>query len=223
MNFDMSETPLRDPVQERSQLTREQLLRSAISSFTGAGYEASSTRQIETDAGVKRGLIAYHFGTKEALWKAAATWLFERAAKELSVAEQGAANVDSGERMRYFVRAFVRFSARFPEVNRLMIREGMEDDWRLDWLVENVVRPWYQRVQRVYEEARALNVAPAMEFPHFFYILIGAASLIFSQAPEVRRVAGLDPQAESAVAAHADALADLLFPRNRVPTQTENN
>ena len=137
----MSETPLRDPVQERSQVTREQLLRSAIRSFTGAGYEASSTRQIETDAGVKRGLIAYHFGTKEALWKAAATWLFQRAAEELSVAEKGAANVDSGERMRYFVRAFVRFSARFPEVNRLMIREGMEDDWRLDWLVENVVRP----------------------------------------------------------------------------------
>jgi len=211
-----AETPVRDPIQERAQITRELLLHSAIRSFTSTGYEASSTRQIETDAGVKRGLIAYHFGTKEALWKAAASWLFQRATEELSVAEKGAANVDSGERMRYFVRAFVRFCARFPEVNRLMIREGMEDDWRLDWLVENAARPWYERVRRLYEEARALDLAPPMEFPHFFYILTGAASLFFSMAPEVQRLAALDPQAEAAVAAHADALAELLFPRDRV-------
>ena len=102
----------------------------------------------------------------------------------------------------------------------MMIREGMEDDWRLDWLVENVVRPWYQRVQGVYEEARALDLAPSMEFPHFFYILIGAASLIFSQAPEVRRVAGLNPQEESVVAAHADALAELLFPSDRIAAES---
>jgi len=47
--------------------------------------------------------------------------------------------------------------------------------------------------------------------------------LIFSQAPEVRRLTGLDPQAETAVADHADALAELLFPRDRFPTQTEAN
>lgn len=216
-----AESSIRDPIQERAQVTRELLLQAAIHSFSSTGYEASSTRQIETAAGVKRGLIAYHFGTKEALWKEAASWLFQRAAEELSAVEKGAANVDSGERMRYFVRAFVRFSARFPEVNRLMIREGMEDDWRLDWLVETAVRPWYERVRRLYEEARELDMAPPMEFPHFFYILTGAASLFFSMAPEVRRLAGIDPQAEAAVAAHADALAELLFPRDRVHGERE--
>jgi hypothetical protein len=114
--------------------------------------------------------------------------------------------------MRYFVRAIVRFSARFPEVNRLMIEEGMQDDWRLDWLVEHFVRPWYRRAQALFEEARSLGVAPDMAFAHFYYILTGAAALPFSMAPEARRLARIDTARETFVDAHADALANLLFP-----------
>jgi len=208
----MSDSSLRDPVQERAQITRERLLTAAIQCFASTGYEASSTRQIETAAGVKRGLIGYHFGTKEALWKAAASWMFERAVEELQTTERGAANIDPVARLRYFVRAFVHFNARFPEVNRLMVREGMDDDWRLQWLVETTVRPWYERVRRLFDEARAQGLGPAMEYPHFYYILTGAAALIFSMAPEARQLAGIDPNDPSVVSAHADALADLLFP-----------
>lgn len=212
----MTEATPRDPVQERAQITRERLLEAAIARFAGVGYDAASTRQIEAEAGVKRGLIGYHFGTKEALWKAAAGWLFERAAGELRAAEDGAANVDPVARLRYFVRAFVRFSARHPEVNRLMMREGMDDDWRLDWLVDHIVRPWYERVRALYAEAGRLGAAPDMAYPHFYYILTGGAALLFSMAPEARRLADIDPQDDTVVSAHADALANLLFPGDRL-------
>lgn len=202
----------RDLVQERAQITRDRLLQAALDSFTRAGYDASSTRQIESDAGVKRGLITYHFGSKEALWKATATWMFERAADDLRIAELGAEHVDPASRLRYFVRAFVRFCARHPEVNRMMVREGMADDWRLDWLVEHTVRPWYERVRQVYDEAQSLGTAPVMAFPHFYYILTGGAALIFSMAPEARRLAGIDPADDAVISAHADALANLLVP-----------
>lgn len=206
---------MRNPVQERAHITRESLLTAAIRKFATSGYDAASTRQIESDAGVKRGLISYHFGSKEALWKAAAIWLFDRAASEIEAAEAGAVNVDPVARLRYFVRAFVRFSARYPDINRLMIREGLEDDWRLHWLVENIVRPWYQRVQAIFEEAQRLNAAPNMSFHHFYYVLIGAGALIFSMASESERLAGIDPLAESVISAHADALAELMFPAGR--------
>jgi AcrR family transcriptional regulator len=208
----MPDNALRDPVQERSQITRERLLEAAIRSFASTGYEASSTRHIEAAAGVKRGLIGYHFGTKEALWKAAAAWMFQRAAQELQITERSAANIDPVARLRYFVRAFVHFNARFPEVNQLMVREGMDNDWRLDWLVENTVRPWYERVRQLFEDARTQGLGPAMDYLHFYYILTGAAALIFSMAPEAQRLAGIDPRTEAVVSAHADALADLLFP-----------
>lgn len=211
----MSGTAARDPVQARAQITRERLLEAAIQCFATSGYDAASTRQIETAAGVKRGLIGYHFGTKDALWKAAALWVFDRATDELLAAEAGAANVDPVGRLRYFVRAYVRFCARNPEVNRLMIREGMDNDWRLDWLVEHIVRPWYDRVRGLFEEARSLGAAPDMPYHHFYYVFIGASSLLFSMAPEAERLAGIDPSDESVITTHADALAELLFPSER--------
>ena len=204
--------PPREPVQERAIVTREKLLEAAIRAFASVGYDAASTRDIEADAGVNRGLIAYHFKTKDALWKAAVDWLFTRAGAELAAAEQHAAHVDPVARLRYFVRAIVRFSARYPAVNRLMIEEGTQDDWRLDWMVEHFVRPWYRRVEALFRDARALGVAPDMAFPHFYYILTGAAALPFSMAPEARRLARIDTSREAFVDAHAEALARLLIP-----------
>jgi hypothetical protein len=93
-----------------------------------------------------------------------------------------------------------------------MVREGMENDWRLEWLVEHSVRRWYARVQEVFDQATALGVAPAMAYHHFYYILTGAAALIFSMAPEAKRLTGIDTHDESVVSAHAEALAQLLFP-----------
>jgi len=202
----------REPIQERALVTREKLLEAAIRAFASAGFDAASTRDIETEAGVNRGLIAYHFKTKDELWKAAVEWLFARAAAELALAEQHAAHVDPVGRLRYFVRAIVRLSARHPEVNRLMIEEGSQDDWRLNWLVEHFVRPWYKRVAALFEEARSMGLAPRMAFPHFYYILTGAAALPFSMAPEARRLARIDTMRDEFIDAHADALADLFFP-----------
>jgi AcrR family transcriptional regulator len=206
----------RELVQERAHVTREKLLAAAIRAFASVGYNGASTRDIEADAGVNRGLIAYHFKTKDALWKAAVEWLFSLAIDELAEAERQAAHVDPGARLRYFVRAFVRFSARHPEVHRLMIEEGTQDDWRLDWIVDRFVRPWYRRVQAHFEDARALGVAPEIEFAHFYYVLTGAAALPFSMAPEARRLARIDTTRETFIDAHAEALAQLLFPEKKV-------
>lgn len=200
------------PVQERAQVTRDRLLAAAIDAFAREGYKAASTRRIETAAGVKRGLIAYHFGSKEALWKAAAGWMLERVDAMIAEAEEGAQRVDPAARLRFFVRSFVRICAAHPEVNRLMIREGMDDDWRLAWMIEYGSRPIYDRAKRLFDEARAAGSAPDMDFPHFFYILTGGASLIFSMAPEVRRLAGLDSRKRAVIDAHADALVAVLAP-----------
>ena len=91
----------------------------------------------------------------------------------------------------------------------------MDDDWRVEWLVEHAVGPWFERVRVLFETARAEGSAPAMDYLHFYYILTGAASLVFSMAPEAERLAGVDVQAEEVVSAHADALAELLFPEER--------
>lgn len=209
----MSQPTSTDKVRIRdAEATREKLLKSALDSFSTRGFDASSTRQIEEDAGVKRGLINYHFGSKQELWEATAGHIMGVAAMELREAIASADNADEKSRLRYFVRAYVRFCARHPEVNRLMIQEGMREDWRLKWLVEHAVRPWYHQVCDLFAEAKRLGVAPGMEEHTFYYILTGAATLVFSNAAEARLLTDKNTLDEDEVSHHADAVAAMLFP-----------
>ena len=76
-----SERKLRD-----AEATRRKLLDAALLTFSTQGYEGSSTRNIETQAGTKRGLINYHFGSKKALWKAAVEHLMSVTERDLGTA-----------------------------------------------------------------------------------------------------------------------------------------
>ena len=100
--------PIRELVQERAQITRDNLLSAAIELFAERGYDAIGTREIETVAGVNRGLITYHFGSKEVLWKAAIETLFQEQAEDLALAREQSREFDPGARLANVIRAFVR-------------------------------------------------------------------------------------------------------------------
>ena len=48
-----------------------------------------------------------------------------------------------------------------------------------------------------------------MNAHHFYYILTGAATLIFANAAEAEALSGRNPLDTASIEAHADALADL--------------
>ena len=202
-----ADTKLRD-----AQATKQKLLRAALASFSTQGYAASSTRHIEAAAGVKRGLINYHFGSKQALWTAAANHMMCTTEEDLGVALKNIMQIAPESRLHFFVRAYTKFCARHPELNRLMIQEGMNCDWRLNWLLERSVQRWYQQVCKLFDEARALGVAPDMSAHHFYYTLTGAATLIFSNAAEAEALSGQNPLDAAVVEAHARAVANLFTP-----------
>jgi len=210
----MSEA-LRQPVQERAQVTRDKLLAAAAALFAERGYDAIGTREIEAAAGVKRGLITYHFGSKEALWKAAMETLFASHAEQLTLADQANSGLDPAARLARLIRAFVHYCAERPEVNRIMVQEGKHDEWRLAWIVDRLVKPYYDLTRQLHAEAVAAGLAPPMEHVHFHYVLVGAAALIFAMAPECRLLCGRDPRDPAMVEAHADALVQLLLPSTR--------
>ena len=206
------QTAQRELVQERAQVTRDRLLKAAIALFAERGYDAIGTREIEAEAGVNRGLITYHFGSKEALWKAAIETLFDDQSEELALAQQGADGLDPVDRLANVIRRFVEYSAHRPELNRIMVQEGKHDDWRLAWIVDRHVKPYYATTKRLHEAVVAAGIAPPMEHVHFHYVLVGAAALMFAMAPECRRLSGRDPSDPAMIAAHAEALVRLLLP-----------
>ena len=193
-----------------AEATRLKLVDAALLAFSTQGYDGASTRNIETQAGTKRGLINYHFGSKKALWKAATEHLMSITERELGAALADMNKLDEDQQLRFLIRSYVQFCAKHPELNRLMIQEGMARDWRLSWLLKRAVRPWYEQVCRAFKRAAELGTAPIMDAHHFYYVLTGAATLIFSNAAEAAALSGENPLALKAVDAHANAVADLL-------------
>src|SRR5262245_48837495 len=55
---------------------REGILAAALEIFAERGFDGSTTRDIAARAGMNLGLIQYHFGGKERLWRAAVERVF---------------------------------------------------------------------------------------------------------------------------------------------------
>ena len=67
-------------------------------------------------------------------------------------------------------------------------------------------------MSRMYESAQGAGGIPReIGAPHFHYVFAGATALIFHQAPECRRLFGIDPSSPDVVEAHADALCRLFL------------
>ena len=199
-----------DSVSERSRVTRQKLLAAGIRLFARHGYDGASTRAIEAAAGVKRNLISYHFESKEAFWKACMDELFGNMVGDFLEGTVAARDIEPVERLRFFIRRYVRLAARYPELHRIMLDEGKRNDWRLEWVVEHYARRFYRQVERLLGQAEVLGVAPDVGMPHFYYLLISGAAM-FAMAPECERLSGQNPQTNEMIDAHADALANLLI------------
>jgi len=189
---------------------RQRILGAALEIFSDEGFAGTTTREIASRARVNLGLIKYYFGTKDALWRTVVDGVFAELASEIGdVAAQGTSGKDGIAKL---VRASVRFAARNPAFIRLMNDECKRKSARMRWLVEHHGRPLYQATTGVLARLRRDGLVPDVPDVHLYYMFIGAAGMIFSQAPECQRFTGKDPTAdERMITAHADAVVKLFL------------
>jgi TetR/AcrR family transcriptional regulator len=195
---------------EQRAATRERIVEAALEAFAEKGFRGASTRDIAQRAGTNQGLITYHFRSKDELWRAAADRIFGMLGTSLGERLAALESGDARERVREAIREYVRFAAAHPELFRLMVDEGKNSEERMEWLVDTHLKPRYEQFLRG-RDARLSGIDEAL-LPHAYYVMAGAASLIFAVAPECRRLTGLDPETEEAVETHADFVARLLVP-----------
>ena len=197
-------------LQKRAEETREQLLAAASDLFATYGYEGASVRMIETEAGVQRGLVAYHFNTKDALWRQVVDDVFAQMAEHFGASEAMIRDLPQEQRVRVFIATFVRFSAEVPELNRLMVQEGKTKSWRMDYIVETHVSKMLTRL----EDMLGIPINP-----HTYYIMVGSMSFVFSVSHECQKLFDVDPMTDEFIAEHARLVADMVEAANR---QTES-
>lgn len=195
---------------EQYQETRRRIIDAAAEAFSELGFHGASTREIASRAGTNQGLITYHFRTKDELWRAAAERIFASLRTSFRLDPEQSVTGDARARARETVRHYVRFVAAHPELFRLMVEEGRTPDDRMQWLVDNHLKPLYAGFERLLAEH--VPGADGGMVPHAFYALAGAASLMFAVAPECRRLTGLNPARKQAIEAHAEFIARLFLP-----------
>ena len=184
----------------------------ALEAFSQKGFEGARTRDIASRAGVPLGLVQYHFGTKDALWKAAVASAFADLERGLDGLLESAAHLDERELLRSVIRAHVRFVAENTAFIRIMHDEGKQRGPRMRWLTDRYVGPLFAKVTPLVAAAQARGVLISDVDPgHLVYALVGAAGMIFHQAEECRRVSEIDPADPDAVEAHSRVVESLFL------------
>jgi AcrR family transcriptional regulator len=194
--------------QERTGITRAKMLEAASRLFTEQGFEGVSIRDIENSAGVQRGLLAYHFKDKESLWKTMADATFGLMNEQLNPRLEILDDLSVREKIAFIIRFYVRFSSRHPQLSRLLSQEGRHDSWRIRYLTEHHIAAVVESLRTPVIEALGLN---ERQFMHWYYLLVGGSSLIFSHAPECRLLFDVDAYDEGVVDAHAEVMVNALL------------
>lgn len=195
------------------ELTRERILLAATELFAARGYDGASIRDIEQRADVNRGLVTYHFGNKEDIWKAAFDFAFLPFLEDFQSKAHLLGTLDSRTRLRLVLENFIRMSAARPYMNQLMIQENFQPTWRSDWIIERYLKPARQMSAALGDENDPL--ARIDSDPHLRYVLLGACAMPYSLPCEARALFGVEVGQEEFIEKHIATvlrLVDSLLP-----------
>jgi TetR/AcrR family transcriptional regulator len=209
-------TPTKVRVRRTRTDIREALLESALVEFGAKGFDGASTRAIAARVQAHQPQINYHFESKTALWTAAVDYLFGL----LGEAFDGAIPTDPtvldvpalAAGLADGIGRFVRFAAKHPELNQIMVHEGTAASDRLTWMTQTHVKPFFDGIRPAWQILRDAGVAAPIDSEILYYVLVGAASLPYVNAPEFRLLTGRDPKDPNWIDAHAHGMVSILLP-----------
>ena len=183
---------------------RGRILAAARKSFATAGFEGASTRQIAADAGVAQSLLLYHFGSKDALWRAVIDQMFADLNGRVAVAARAARDGSVRDRLLAVIRAFIDLCAQDADIHRIMTLEGRQPTERLTWLVDQHLRDNHRAACALIREGQRAGTVRPGDPTLLYYSFIAIAGTAFSLAPEIRLVSG------NQTAISPDAIEDLI-------------
>jgi len=196
-------------LQTRSEATRDKLLASATAGFAREGYDGYSSRMISRDAEIHHALIVYHFGSKLELWKACLMRIIGDLRSHL--VERQADAADDVGRLRIMVDEFIRFNARNPAFQALMIDAIGRSDGRFEWVMSTVGHTAHENWKRLIASAQAAGRFVEGDPAMLLDIFQGAATRMYVMAEEVRFNTGRSPFDADFVEEHVQACVKLFF------------
>lgn len=201
----------RKPPKNRRGESREAVLQAALTVFARTGFKGATVREIARLARVNHATIRYHYETKDKLWRAAVTFLYERQASELALDDLTAAALDEREFLRRVVERYVRYCARHPEHARISVQESILGGARLRWMSREYIRNVHGVVAPYLERSMQKGLIRQADPVSFLYILALASQSVFLLDQEVQAVHGVDVFAPASVDRHVEAVLRLVL------------
>ncbi|MBL1436328.1 MAG: TetR family transcriptional regulator [Rhodobacteraceae bacterium] len=184
------------------------ILEAACTAFATRGFDGASLRAISREAGVLHTAMLYHFKTKDALWRAVMSELFDDFNGRIDRRTEEMKDATLDALARQLIRVFVHFCAERPELHRIMTIEGLSDTPRLAWLYDNHTKRLFATVDAMKSAAdQTVFDDPA----RLYYVIVGLAASTFTLAPEYKRLSGRDPFSDEEVEATASLVERILF------------
>ena len=203
--------------QQRSIITQQKLLDAAIQAFSENGFKGTSTRDIADRAGVHHPLITYHFKNKDQLWRAATDRIFREFHISLVKAMAEVPEIDPKARAEAFVRTYVKYAYSQPALHKIILQESSYQSERLEWLVENHLKPLYDMVKGQLMKLQELGVSPAGNPALLYNMIRVTAGGLLALGLEVRGTSNFDFSDEQRRDELADMIVRVFFPGDLPP------
>lgn len=187
------------------------LLDAAEAEFASHGFEGASTRRIAERAGAHQPQINYHFGSKGQLWQRVVDRLFAELDEEV-LAHLALAPPGPSAALSATVDGFIAFSARRPELNRIINLEATTTTGRLAWLVEEHIAPRRAAVGGLWSEVRGAGEGADLSGDDLWDLVTSFGALHFANAPMVALVSESGPDGPAAHAAKLKTLLGIVGP-----------
>lgn len=133
----------------------EALLKQARSVFARHGFEASSLRSIAQGCGVDPGLVAHHFGSKDALWKAVVEQIVALAQPLITELQSLREDPQFTPRARLDegLRRIIAQNFRHPDIGMFFSTAATEQGERLSLLIDRLISPYHHALRALIADA----------------------------------------------------------------------
>ena len=200
-------------------MTQQKLLDAAIEAFSESGFKGTSTRDIADRAGVHHPLITYHFKNKDQLWRSAAERIFREFTVSLVKATADIPESRPRDRAETFIRTYVRYAHDQPALHKFILQESSHPSARLDWLVENHLKPLFDIVVESLRELQQLGIAPTGDPAILFNMIRVSAGGLLALSEEIKGTSNIDFDSDEKLDELADMIIRCFLPGNVAAVQ----
>jgi len=177
----------------RPEEVKARILASAVDLFSTYGFRGVATHTIAAAAHVSLSLLLYHFGSKEALWKAMATEMIQNDSSATPGSEQDDPSLSASEKLRQKIVRLVHRFASTPALHRLMTLEGHQPSDRLLWLCDTYIAKEFNAVVKLIVEGQKDGRVRSANPARLRYAIIAFAAVPFSMSAEYQYLTKRNP------------------------------